>query len=370
MRQLTVHLGPRSYPILIGRGLLPKVGAELARLGLGERVAIVAQPPVATRYGAVVRERLAAAGFRPLLIEVPDGEAAKTLAQAQALWDAFLDAGLDRTSAAVAVGGGAVGDLAGFAAAAFMRGLPWVQVPTTLLAQVDASVGGKVAINHPRAKNLVGAFHQPRLVLIDPETLATLPDREFRAGLAEVIKCGAALSAELFAVLETRLEAILARDPEALETVIAACCELKATIVEQDEREESGLRMLLNYGHTVGHALESLGGYTDLLHGEAVAVGMVLAARLAGRLGLTERETVERQVALIRAAGLPVAFSTSSPGEVVEALRHDKKARGGRVPFVLLKALGHAEVCFDVPVEVVREVLDEIHEAPTPARGA
>lgn len=370
MRQLSVHLGARAYPILIGRGLLPRAGAELARLGLGERVAVVAQPPAAARYGALVTESLRGAGFRPLLIEVPDGEAAKSLAGAQALWDAFLEAGLDRTSTVVALGGGAVGDLAGFAAAAFMRGLAWVQVPTTLLAQVDASVGGKVAINHPRAKNLVGAFHQPRLVLIDPETLATLPDREYRAGLAEVIKCGAALSAELFGLLETRLGALLARDPGALEEVIAACCELKATIVEQDEREESGLRMLLNYGHTVGHALEALGGYAGLLHGEAVAVGMVLAVRLGERLGLTERETAGRQVALIRAAGLPVAFSTASPGEVVEALRHDKKARGGRVPFVLLKALGHAEVCFDVPVEVVHEVLEEIHEAPGPGRGA
>lgn len=371
MRQLSVRLGARTYPILIGRGALAGIGTHLARLGVGGPVAVVAQPPVAARYGAVVEESLRATGFRPLLLEVPDGEAAKSLAQAQALWDAFLEAGLDRTSTVVALGGGAVGDLAGFAAAAFMRGLAWVQVPTTLLAQVDASVGGKVAVNHPRAKNLIGAFHQPRLVLIDPETLATLPDRGYRAGLAEVIKCGAALSAELFGTIESRLGALLGRDPGVLEEVIAACCELKATIVEQDEREESGLRMLLNYGHTVGHALEALGGYgATLLHGEAVAVGMVAAASLGERLGLTEREAVERQVALIRAAGLPAAFSAPSPGEVVEALRHDKKARGGRVPFVLLKALGHAEVCFDVPVEVVQEVLEEIHEAPGPGRGA
>jgi 3-dehydroquinate synthase len=269
----------------------------------------------------------------------------------------------------VAVGGGVVGDLAGFAAATYMRGIDVLQVPTTLLAQVDASIGGKVAVNHPRAKNLIGVFHQPRLVLIDPGTLASLPEREYRSGLAEVVKTGAALNAELFHVLEANVSAVLRREPALLETVIGTCCAEKAAIVEQDEREESGLRMILNYGHTVGHALEALGGYRTWLHGEAVAVGVAAAARLSTRVGLTDTRTADRQVALLRALALPTRFGTATPRDVADALRHDKKAREGRVPFVLLKALGHADVCFDVPAELVSAVLEELHEGPAPPRG-
>ena len=368
MRQITVHLGPRSYTVLVGSGLLGAAGRECARLGLGRRLGVVTQRPVAA-HAHRVAEGLREAGFAPLVVEVPDGEAAKSLAEAGALWDAFLGHGLDRSSAVVAVGGGVVGDLAGFVAATYMRGMGFVQVPTTLLAQVDASVGGKVAVNHPRAKNLIGAFHQPRLVLIDPDTLGSLPEREYRSGLAEVIKTGAALNADLFGLLEERSDALRRRDPVLLESVVATCCTGKATIVEQDEREESGLRMVLNYGHTVGHALEALGGYRIWLHGEAVAVGIAAAARLAERLGLTDARTAERQVALLEAVGLPSRFAAPAPGEVVEALRHDKKARDGRVPFVLLKALGRAEVCFDVPSAVVLEVLEAIHGGSTPLPG-
>ena len=368
MRQITVHLGTRTYPVLVGPGLLGEAGRECGRLGLGKRLALVTQAPAA-RHAGTVAESLRAAGFEPHLIEVPDGESAKSLDRAAALWDAFLGLGLDRASAVVAVGGGVVGDLAGFAAASYMRGVAYVQVPTSLLAQVDASVGGKVAVNHPRAKNLIGTFHQPRLVLIDPEALGSLPEREYRSGLAEVVKTGAALNAELFVTLEGHLDALRRRDPALLETVIATCCAEKATIVEQDEREESGLRMVLNYGHTVGHALEALTGYGSWLHGEAVAVGIVAAARLSTRLGLTDARTAERQIALLRAVGLPTRFETPTPREIAGALRHDKKAREGRVPFVLLKGLGHAEVCFDVPSELVLDVLEEIHGGPTPRRG-
>ncbi|HEV8674756.1 MAG TPA: 3-dehydroquinate synthase [Methylomirabilota bacterium] len=368
MRQITIHLGPRTYPVLVGAGLLAEAGRECSRLGLGRKVAVVTQAAIA-RHARVVAESLGGAGFAPVVIEVPEGEIAKSLEQAGALGNAFLGHGLDRGSTVVAVGGGVVGDLAGFAAATYMRGIGYVQVPTTLLAQVDASVGGKVAVNHPRAKNLLGAFHQPRLVLIDPATLETLPEREYRSGLAEVIKTGAALNAELFTTLEANLPALGRRQPDVLEAVIANCCAEKATIVEQDEREESGLRMVLNYGHTVGHALESAGGYRTWLHGEAVAVGMVVAARLAVRLRLTDARTGERQVALLAAVGLPTAFETPSPRELWETLRHDKKAREGRVPFVLLKALGRAEVCFDVPADLVVEVLEEVHGSPTPRRG-
>jgi 3-dehydroquinate synthase len=241
-----------------------------------------------------------------------------------------------------------------------MRGVPVVQVPTTLLAQVDASVGGKVAVNHPRGKNLIGAFHQPRLVLIDPETLRTLPEREYRSGLAEVVKTGAALNADLFASLERGLDGLRRRDPNLLEAVVAACCAEKARIVEQDEREETGVRMVLNYGHTVGHALEVLSGYRRWLHGEAVAIGMAVAGRLAVRLGWTDVGTADRQDALLQAVGLPVRFTGIDPRQIADALRHDKKARDGRVPFVLLRTVGRAELCHDVPMETLIDVLREI----------
>lgn len=360
VRQVAVRLGSRSYEVRVGPGLLDEAGPACRRLGIGRQVAVVTQAGVRA-HAERVTESLAAAGFNPRVLQVPDGEGAKVLTQAERLWDAFLDHGLDRGSAVLAVGGGVVGDLAGFAAATYMRGTGLVQVPTSLLAQVDASVGGKVAVNHPRAKNLIGVFHQPRLVLIDPATLATLPDREYRAGLAEVIKTGAALSADLFERLERDGPALRRRDGDLLAEVVAACCAEKAAIVEQDEREESGLRMVLNYGHTVGHALEALDGYRTWLHGEAVAVGIAVAARLATRLGLAEPATEERQVRLLEGAGLPVTFEQPAPAAILEALRHDKKARDGRVPFVLLKAIGRAEVCFDVPPELVGDTLATIH---------
>jgi 3-dehydroquinate synthase len=365
---INVHLGPRSYRVLVGTGLLGAIGGECARRGFGRKVAVVSQASVAAPT-RIVGDSLRASGFEPVLLDVPEGEAAKSLEQAGRLWDAFLGHGLDRGSVVIAVGGGVVGDLAGFAAAGYMRGIASVLVPTTLLAQVDASVGGKVAVNHPRAKNLIGAFHQPRLVLVDPGTLSTLPEREYRSGLAEVVKTGAALNAELFTMLESNVPALRRRDPELLERVVAACCAEKATIVEQDEREESGLRMVLNYGHTVGHALETLGGYRTWRHGEAVAVGIAVAARLAQRLGLTDARTAERQVELLAAVELPTSFETPTPREVSDVLRHDKKARESRVPFVLLKALGRAEVCFDVPAETVLEVLEEVHSGSTPRHG-
>jgi 3-dehydroquinate synthase len=226
-----------------------------------------------------------------------------------------------------------------------------------------------VAVNHPAGKNLIGAFHQPRLVAIDPAALETLPAREYRSGLAEVIKTGAALNAELFAALESGVPALGRRDPDLLEAVVASCCGEKATIVQQDEREETGLRMLLNYGHTVAHALETLGGYATWRHGEAVAVGMVAAARLSVRLGLVDPAVAARQVALLEAVGLPTRFGAPAPRAVADALRRDKKARDGRVAFVLLKALGRAEVCPDVPSDLVVEVLEEVHGGPTPALG-
>lgn len=356
-----VHLGARSYTVQIGPGLLDSAGPACAQLRLGRRAAVVTQPAVRP-HAERVTESLRSAGFEPAVFVVTEGEESKSLREAERLWDGFLAHGLDRSSPVVAVGGGVVGDLAGFAGAAFMRGLPVIQVPTTLLAQVDASIGGKVAVNHPRGKNLIGAFHQPRLVLIDPEALRTLPEREYRSGLAEVVKTGAALDADLFRSLETGVDALRRRDAGLLEAVVATCCAAKARIVEQDEREETGVRMVLNYGHTVGHALEALSGYRRWLHGEAVAIGMVAAGRLAVRLGWTDAGAAERQEALLQGVGLPTRFSGVDPREIVDALRHDKKARDGRVPFVLMRSVGRAEVCHEVPMDTVLQVLLGIQE--------
>jgi 3-dehydroquinate synthase len=252
-----------------------------------------------------------------------------------------------------------VGDLAGFAAATYMRGINFVQVPTTLLAQVDASSGGKTAIDHPRAKNLIGAFHQPRLVMVDPAALTTLPEREYRSGLAEVIKHGIVLDASYFADLERSLPALLDRDLGVLERIVAGSCRIKAGVVERDEREAE-LRHVLNYGHTIGHALEAATGFDRFTHGEAVSLGMVAEARLAERLGIAAPETTARQVALLRAVGLPVTGLGAAPAAIIDAMGRDKKARDGRVPFVLAPEIGSFRIVFDVPRDAIRESLDTL----------
>ena len=269
---IPVRLGARAYDIVVERGALGTLGARLRSLGVGSRAALVSSLSVFRLHGKQALESLEAAGFTTVPVEVPDGEAAKTLAVAAQCWNALLEAGLDRTSTVVALGGGAVGDLAGFVAATFMRGVHLVHVPTTVLAQVDAAIGGKTAIDHPRAKNLIGAFHQPRLVLTDPATLASLPEREFRSGLAEIVKHGIVLDAAYFAEVEASAATMLERDLPTLERVIAGSCRLKAAIVERDEREAE-LRHVLNYGHTIGHALEAVTGYARWTHGEAVEIG-------------------------------------------------------------------------------------------------
>jgi 3-dehydroquinate synthase len=350
-----VNLGG-GYAIVIERGALATVGARLRALGVGTRSALIGAAAVLERHGKTVVESLERAGFGVVPIEVPDGEAAKTLAVAEHCWDALLEAGLDRTSTVLALGGGAVGDLAGFVAGTYMRGLNLVHLPTTVLAQVDASIGGKTAIDHPRAKNLVGVFHQPRLVVTDPAALATLPEREFRSGLAEAVKHGIVLDAAYFADLEAGAPAIVARDPVTLERVIGGSCRLKAGIVERDERE-SELRAVLNYGHTIGHALETATEYRRWTHGEAVALGIVAEARLAERLGLADRATVERQERLLAALGLPTAAEDLDVDRVLAAVRRDKKARDGHVPFVLAPAIGRFQLTFGVSEADVRSVL-------------
>jgi 3-dehydroquinate synthase len=289
---------------------------------------------------------------------VPPGEPSKSLAQAAVLYDALADLPADRSTLIVAVGGGVVGDLAGFVAATYNRGLPLVMVPTTLLAMVDSSVGGKVAVNHPKGKNLIGAFHQPAGVWVDTAVLDTLPDREFKSGLAEVVKYGVILDPDFFAFLEQNAADVLARQPVPLEHVVARSCRLKADVVEQDEREETGLRAVLNYGHTFAHAFETVGGYGTWLHGEAVAAGMACASRLAERRNLIPAEVTDRQVRLLERFGLPTAALPDWPADaLVEVMRRDKKARGGRMRFILPKRLGEVELVADIPERLVREVL-------------
>ena len=337
---VTVELGDRSYPIVIGTGVLEQVGPRLGALAPGRSAAIISNPTVGKLYLNRVVGSLEAAGFHTASVEIPDGETHKNLAWLTFVYDRLLDARMDRTSTVLALGGGVIGDLAGFAAGTFLRGVPFVQLPTTLLAQVDSSVGGKTGVNHPAGKNLIGVFYQPQLVLIDVETLKTLPRRELVAGLVEVIKYAVILDAELFVLIEENLERILALDTELLRHIVHRCCTLKAMVVQRDERE-SDYRSILNFGHTVGHAIESLTEYTRYLHGEAVAIGMVSAARISRSRGYCTDETVQRIVALLKRAELPVEvpqeLSRASLGLAVEG---DKKVAGGKVKFVCLEDLG------------------------------
>jgi 3-dehydroquinate synthase len=355
-----VALGEKSYSVVVERSALTTVGARLRALGVGSRVAMVTSASILRLYGKPVIESLEEAGFAVTVVDVPDGESAKTLAVAEASWNALLAGGLDRTSTVLALGGGAVGDLAGFVAATYMRGMNFVQVPTTVLAQVDASIGGKTAIDHPTAKNLIGAFYQPRLVLIDTSTADTLPERDFRSGLAEIVKHGIVLDGEYFADLEQSVSEIRARDGATLERIIGGSCRLKAAVIERDPEEKSELRFALNYGHTIGHALEATGGFTRFTHGEAVALGIVAEARLAARLGVASTGTADRQVRLLEAVGLPVRASDVDVEAVLAATRRDKKSRDGRVPFVLAPQIGAYRVVYDIRIDDVRAALAEL----------
>jgi len=353
---INVNLGLRSYRIIVESGAVATVGARLRELGVGSRAALVSDAAIGSLYGKTVVRSLEGAGFSVALVEVPEGEAAKTLAVAGQCWNELLALGLDRTSTVLALGGGAVGDVAGFVAATYMRGVNFVQVPTTVLAQVDASIGGKTAIDHPNAKNLIGAFHQPRLVLVDPAVVRSLPEREYRSGVAEIVKHGIVLDADYFAEVERDAAALCARDLPVVERIIGGSCRLKASVVERDERE-SELRHVLNYGHTIGHALEAATGYARFAHGEAVALGIVAEARLARRLGLASDDTVARQERLLLAVGLPVTAEAIDTDAVVAAIGRDKKARDGRVPFVLSPRIGAFRLVFDVPAADIRAVL-------------
>jgi 3-dehydroquinate synthase len=357
MRTFRVELGPNSHPVHIGAGLLDRLGELSLAAGLGPgRAAMVTDRNVAAFYAERARASLSAAGFDPALIEVPPGEASKSLATYERVLDAMAEAGLDRKSPVFALGGGVVGDLAGFAAATYMRGVPLAQVPTSVVAQVDSALGGKTAIDLRRAKNLVGAFHQPRLIVADVATLSTLPEREFREGLAEVIKYGAIMDRAMFVALESGLQAILARDIAKLAEVVERSLRCKADIVSRDEREGS-LRKVLNFGHTVGHAIEAASDYSRYLHGEAVAIGMVVAARLS-RLHAGLPQADERAlVRLIEQAGLPAAMPDWRNERFARALRLDKKRAGDGVEFVLIPEIGRA-VLHKLSFEQVTAVLE------------
>jgi 3-dehydroquinate synthase len=361
VRIVTVPLGTRSYEIKIGSGLLSQAGALCARLKPGTRCAIISDRNVAPRFANTVRRSLKQAGFDSVLITVPAGETAKSLKVVEHCYDTLAKHRLERKSFIVALGGGVVGDLAGFVAATYLRGVVFVQVPTTLLAQVDSSVGGKVGVNLKAGKNLVGAFHQPRLVLGDLDTLRTLPAREFRAGLAEVIKYGIIYDDRLFARLERDLPLLLRRDPKTLMEVIARCCEIKADVVGQDETE-SGLRAILNFGHTIGHAIENISGYGKYLHGEAIAIGQVAAARISTAvLGLPAPEAGRVQ-AIFASAGLPtgIRLTPAQRQKLLAAMRLDKKVSRGEVTFVLAKRIGEVVWGRQVPASVLNEALDSL----------
>jgi 3-dehydroquinate synthase len=353
VESLRVALGPRSYPIHIGAGLIDR--AELYAPCLRGTAAIVTNEVVAPLYLARVRKTIESTGARVVEIAVPDGEQAKSWTLLERIFDRLLQARLGRDAVIVALGGGVVGDLAGFAAATYQRGIDFIQIPTTLLAQVDSSVGGKTAINHPLGKNMIGAFHQPRAVIADVAVLDTLPARELRAGLAEVIKHGVALDAPFVDWLEQNLEKLLARDRAALTYAVRRSCELKAAIVAADERE-SGVRAHLNYGHTFGHAIEAATGFGPWLHGEAVATGMVMAAELSAGAGTLMRADAARIRALVARAGLPTRPPALAPERWLELMSHDKKASGGRTRYIVLEGLGRAK---QMPVEeaLVRAVI-------------
>lgn len=352
MQKLTVNLDRRSYEIVIGAGILVNLGTLLRRLGIGDRVLLVSNPTVSGLYGQVAAEALAGAGYSVTEALVPDGERYKNLETIAGLYDRAVAAGLDRSSAVVALGGGVIGDIAGFLAATFMRGLFFIQVPTTLLAQVDSSVGGKVGVNHEKGKNLIGAFYQPRIVVADVAVLKTLPERELRAGLAEVIKYGVIGDGEFFTYLEQNRRRVLALDPETTIEVVRRSCLVKSRVVEQDECE-AGLRAILNFGHTLGHAVETLTRYEQYRHGEAVAIGMIGAANLAVTRGLLSGAGRDRLLGLIRETGLPVTTVGLSPEQIGEAVKRDKKVRNGRLRLVLPEAIGRVRLVDDLSPEEI-----------------
>jgi 3-dehydroquinate synthase len=355
MEELKVELGPRSYRIHIGRGTMEGLGAAARAAGFTKKMAIVSNPTVFGMYGERVRSSLEGAGFEVSVATVPDGEEHKTLSRVEEVIGTLLENRLDRSSAVVALGGGVVGDIAGFAASVFMRGIRFIQVPTTLLAQVDSSVGGKTGVNHVLGKNMIGTFWQPSLVWVDIETLKTLPGREVRAGLAEVIKYGVIWDRDFFRYLLDNRQGIAELDPGVLAHVVKRSCQIKAEVVSRDERE-AGLRAVLNHGHTVGHALETVTGYGRYLHGEAVAIGMQVEALLSVKMGLLSPQDAESIEGILAAFDLPSALPEGIDSEMLlDAMHLDKKARSGQIRFVLPEEIGSVRIDVPADPDVLRE---------------
>jgi 3-dehydroquinate synthase len=357
VQSVRVELRERSYEIRIGTGMLAGAKKFVKEFGAWRRAVAIADAAVVGTHAKTLLRSLDGSGIAAQVVSIPSGEKSKCIAEAERLWKELLRLGADRKTLVVALGGGVVGDLAGFVAATYARGVTFLQVPTTLLAQVDSSVGGKVGVNLPSAKNMVGAFWQPVGVLIDTQTLDTLPEREYISGLAEVVKYGVILDAEFFARLEREAVDLVAKKHDALREVIARCCRLKADVVEADEREETGRRSVLNYGHTFAHAIEAVAGYGELLHGEAVSIGMMCAARLAQRLGRVDAAFVDRQEGLLAALKLPIELPELDEEALLAAMTHDKKAADGKLRFVLPTRLGEVELVDGIGESDVRAAL-------------
>ncbi|MFC1980993.1 3-dehydroquinate synthase [Chloroflexota bacterium] len=358
MRKVKVELGSNSYEIYVGSGLLPQAGRWLKEKGFSGKLVIINDATVKGLYGDALSQRLTEDGFAVTILQVPEGEAQKSLETAGRLYQELSGSYAERTTPILALGGGVIGDLAGFVAATYMRGVPLVQIPTTLLAQVDSSIGGKVAVDHGQLKNEVGVFYQPRLVITATDTLQTLPAAEMANGLAEVIKSAAIRDKGFFTFLEKNLDAMKALDKGALEEVVSRTAGIKAKIVQKDERE-SGLRGILNYGHTIGHAIESVSGF-KMQHGRAVAIGMLAAARISSRMGMLDENEVIRLKSLIEKAGLPTEMPGLKIEEIMPAMRHDKKVLRDKIRYVLLKSIGSAFITDEVGPSLVEQVLTEL----------
>lgn len=357
MKNIRVRLGRRSYNIRIGTGLLTQVGPMLKEMGYTDKAVIITDPTVKKLYGHSLKRSLTASGFKVALLEVPEGEEQKSLETAGRLYNELTEFYAERTTPILALGGGVIGDLAGFVAATYMRGVPLVQIPTTLLAQGDSSIGGKVAVNHGLLKNKIGAFYHPRLTISDISTLKTLSPRELSDGLAEIIKHGAILDGEFFSYLEENLDKIKSLDDQVLERVVSRSAKIKAGVVEKDELD-LGLRNILNYGHTVGHAIESV-SELKVWHGEAVAIGMLAEARISNRLGILTEDEVARIKNLIAQAGLPTELPSLELEKLIQAMKHDKKILQGKLRFALPKSIGEAFITDEVNASLIEQALVE-----------
>lgn len=360
MHTIHLDLGQDSYDIAVGNGLMGRLSEFLRPLLSPSRILIISNTTVFTLYGKPLQEALAPLQCEILHELIPDGEEYKNMSTIEKLLDSMAQSRLDRKSLVVSLGGGVVGDIAGFAAAIYMRGLPYVHVPTTLLAQVDSSVGGKVGVDHPLGKNLIGAFYQPIFVCADPDTLATLPAEQYRNGLAEVIKYGVIADEGLFSQIERHVETFRQAGGGMLCDTIRRCCQIKARIVQQDTKETTGLRSILNYGHTVGHAIESATGYARYSHGEAVAIGMTAAAKIAVSLQLAQQGLDERQEHLLASVGLPIKMERVKARDLIESMQMDKKASSGKLKFVIPIAMGRAIVKENIPPEVIEGALHDV----------